>query len=364
MDIVKNLFSKSKLAFHTRKSSHGFQFKSLDGIRGLAVGFVMVGHYCEDLPLDLGHVGMGVFLFFALSSFLLTFPFYSKESPLYDYKVWLHYFLRRFLRIYPAYFVILVILWLYTRGGHEFYGYKFNTSEVLNHLLLLNGYDVFWTMPVELKFYLLLPLLVILFRVIYRENVFNVVYSGCLLCFVYYFVDIYKSVDLLSNMFVFVMGACTALAYWRSRDSSWFRKPAVKISCEASSWAILLYVVLSIPAIWEFLFINDFHRVIHSKFLHAPLWCIFIFCHLNGVGFLRRLCSFYPLRFIGFISFSLYLFHRLTFLILKGKFQHVGLDGEVVVAALVFALTGIIATVSYLVVEYPFMQLRVRTKNG
>lgn len=98
----------NKLFFpHDNKSDH---FKALDGLRGVAVLFVVFSHaanvniYFHEW-INFQKVGkIGVYLFFVLSAYLLdrqiALSLINKRSSI---KYWTNYFLRRFLRIYPLY---------------------------------------------------------------------------------------------------------------------------------------------------------------------------------------------------------------------------------------------------------------------
>ena len=90
-------------------SDEKFQMDSLDGLRGFAALIVVFSHTSNAgmffIPLlDLRGVGKsGVFLFFLLSSFLLTLPLLRKKKEVLSLSVMSHYWQRRFFRIYPLY---------------------------------------------------------------------------------------------------------------------------------------------------------------------------------------------------------------------------------------------------------------------
>lgn len=130
----------------------------LDGLRGTASLIVLFGH-CSNfgvhvIPgLDLKWTAKtGVWLFFMLSAYLLgnklAAIFASRTAVLAqlgDYAV------RRVFRIMPLY---AVVLGLFTLLG------KLTAAVALQHVLLRVGADQFWTIPVEMKFYALLPVFV------------------------------------------------------------------------------------------------------------------------------------------------------------------------------------------------------------
>jgi peptidoglycan/LPS O-acetylase OafA/YrhL len=148
----------------------------LDGIRAIAIWMVLLMHGLYGYPnppgaLDflphsiaeiLGHGWLGVDLFFLLSGFLITgILLDTKDGPRY----FKNFYIRRFLRIMPLYFTV-VILWSFFYRG---YGRYFLLSSVfganLAHLFgvhVPHGPSVLWSLAVEEHFYLLWPAIVIL----------------------------------------------------------------------------------------------------------------------------------------------------------------------------------------------------------
>jgi peptidoglycan/LPS O-acetylase OafA/YrhL len=158
------------------------RFPLLDAMRAIAVLAVVVVHVTvfatpgDTLPYKLLlHLNVGVTIFFLISGFLLYRPFIAHRvgggaaaPALGDYAK------RRFLRIFPAYWLILIVLWIVpgvtgTAGG----GW-------LSHLLLVQtlpgtgeetscvtaildcGLAQTWSLVAELTFYVLLPFYVLL----------------------------------------------------------------------------------------------------------------------------------------------------------------------------------------------------------
>ena len=99
-----------------RRSHSGDQVPSLDGLRGLAVLMEVFGHMSRSgvhlhPRRDLGGLGTpGVYLFFVLSSFLLTRQLLAKDKrELISARSWATYLLRRALRIYPLFITGLLL---------------------------------------------------------------------------------------------------------------------------------------------------------------------------------------------------------------------------------------------------------------
>src|SRR5581483_8951223 len=112
---------------------------ALDGLRAVACLMVFVYHvgYAQLRP-PLVFLGFtGVHVFFVLSGYLLFRPFLPGllgERPLPD---WRRYAIRRFLRIYPAYAVCLVVSSLARVAAHD---KPPTVGNFVGHLLLVFNY--------------------------------------------------------------------------------------------------------------------------------------------------------------------------------------------------------------------------------
>jgi peptidoglycan/LPS O-acetylase OafA/YrhL len=160
---------------------------ALTGMRGVAACLVFLYHYAalhpgirldQAVPLvgavlqfPFGFGFAGVDIFFVLSGFLLTLPFARSALGNGPAPALPRYFRRRLLRVFPAYYAQLLVL---LAAGAWFVSWEpLTATEFVAHgLMFFNiGWEpvrpmvgVWWTLPVELGFYLLLPLLAPLLR--------------------------------------------------------------------------------------------------------------------------------------------------------------------------------------------------------
>src|SRR6478672_12173326 len=98
----------------TRNSSSHYM-RQLDGLRAFAVGAVLIHHFFQ--PPRVGGVDialLGVWLFFVLSGFLITGILLRSRDQV-EYSgypsgfVLRQFYIRRFLRIFPLYYLVLSV---------------------------------------------------------------------------------------------------------------------------------------------------------------------------------------------------------------------------------------------------------------
>lgn len=133
----------------------GISFSGAAGIRGLACLLVVVIHsisfFFNGLFKYLNGSGkIGVWLFFVLSAFLLTVKFMRTG---FDFRAIAYYLNGRILRIIPLFSIVVFIYYYFGTAGID-------TFEDLKAALFFDkAYAHLWTIPVEFKFYFILPLL-------------------------------------------------------------------------------------------------------------------------------------------------------------------------------------------------------------
>ncbi len=334
---------------------------ALDGARGIAVLLVLLDHGSDAemrvfAGADVNRAGKyGVYLFFVLSAFLLTCQFAAWQPAHFAQpRRWLNYAFRRFIRIFPVYVSVLIA---YVLMG------KLDLHDLPPHLLLREGVHQFWTIPVECKFYLLLPFIACaLFwagRKSWRLGLAALLAVGALAVGLNALDALWSvrgEVRLLKNLPPFLFGSALAVGYTalqrhpRGHQAS---APWLKLASVIAALAILL----RLPLVNEALFAP---LAIFSKDLDPTvcglLWSIFLLGAIQPTGLLSAVMQWRPLRYLGMISFSAYLWHR--------KFINDIDDfpASSPVRLLVFLIVVIaVASVSYFVLERPLQKLRLRT---
>lgn len=145
----------------------GDRDEALDGLRAIAALMVVFYHCGVQLQVPPFVIPgySGVHLFFVLSGYLISKPFLARlvnEQPL---PSWQRYAARRFVRIYPTYFVALVVFVVMRFAGHL---HRPTITDIVLHVLLVFNWGdaaqflainiAMWTLAIEAQFYVLLPI--------------------------------------------------------------------------------------------------------------------------------------------------------------------------------------------------------------
>ncbi len=403
---------------------------ALDGVRAVACLFVLTFHLNFMLQLwninRLGHLAIaillagdaGVTLFFVLSGFLLFLPY--AKSLLFDsnWPATGRFYLRRVMRIIPGYYVSLFLLILFTHPEYLHLNHIKQLTLFLTFFMdssqstyqQING--PYWSLAVEWQFYLLLPLLAIGMRMLVQRGTFQRRIATLVFCLLgviawgmisrylgSYLID-HPTVTFFAprpviNILIFFFYGCSGMGFhgkfledfavgmfigvlyiiannqpqdgtfnlWLRRLSSWF-------------WAfgLILLVVMamwesdrSAPDIWPF-FKSFFPYYLWWREILLSLgFGSCVFAVLFGSKGLQRMFSWAPLRWLGLISYSLYIWHLPLLLIFDSQFgQHMIQQhwhyGTIYALYWLWVLVVIIpfSTFFYLAVEKPWMRISDR----
>jgi len=341
----------------------------LDGLRGLAVLVVLASHFSAAVLLPrpaLHGVGKsGVYLFFVLSAYLLARNLLRQPpGALRQARTWLDYALRRVLRIWPLYLVVLGASWLALSMGHPVL-YDIDTAALWRHLTLREGRSVLWSIPVEFTFYLWLPLLVLALVGMARWRWPAWAQTGV---FVVALVaatwrwppaeSVENGVQLGPYMVVFLCGAFAA------RVDEW----AARRPSSASWWGAvaLLAVALwcaAIPAIWCHLRGMPFEATVTRTWylFFGMIWAMLLLATLHGPAWLQRAFAWPGLRWVGLVSFSLYLWHMpvMEALLRMGVIEHLSWAAILVVLSAALVVAGL----SWWLFERPLQGIRLRRQR-
>lgn len=362
---------------------------ALDGLRAVACLMVFGVHFGQiskisgsvgnfDIARFLANGNTGVALFFSLSGFLLSAPFWSafqsgSTSPRFG-----RYLLRRALRIVPAYFACLTLLIVLNKFWHEA---DWQRATLLHYLMIFN-YDAktifainppFWTLAVEAQFYILLPLLFVFGRAVRPKAFMLLTIALAALAYAAHYgmsqlaaashplTSVGKELSpvitysLLAHLPHFLLGIASCWIFLQLSQ----RQPSVhgSISSELLVWtcAGLILVILATP-------LDERLQIPYGRynlpFIPIMLCAIIVFAPITSVA--RALLESAAMRGIGAISFGFYIYHLPIQHFTARYMRYVGLNAEK--DWLLFGLTSLglslmVATISYLILERPILAL-------
>jgi len=332
---------------------------ALDGLRGIAVLYVLLSHTSNSglflLPyMDFAWSGKyGVWLFFVLSSFLLTSQMLTAlRSGQFNRSFMFRYFVARVFRIYPLY--LLIVLMMACAG---YIGWH----DVLPYLALMDTSLHLWAIPVEFKFYFLLPILFVFFVYLFRERLllFGLFFLLLYVLFSSYggnlTVTLLIEDDPLSTQYhlpVFLMGFVAAVLYERKvaafNTSVLLLALTVIVLLTPHLLGLLLQLFSSAGAMPPAML----RELVHGpamELLIGVLWMVLLLAMLNS----HRASTLFSTDWLaatGRISFSLYLFHFFILMLFSGMAMNATIRGWAVVL-----ISLLLARLSWQWVEKPGM---------
>jgi peptidoglycan/LPS O-acetylase OafA/YrhL len=313
----------------------------LDTIRGLAILGVLLYHSfywnvsvakfppIQRAFLTFAGLGrLGVDLFFVLSGFLITGILLSARTQPKYYK---RFYVHRALRIFPAYLLIILVLAV---THHVPYAYIALSLAYLSNLTPFFGvpmaYPVLWSLAVEEHFYLLWPFVVKhLSKIALLAVCIGIVILSPISRLIGYYIVMRKGGFDTYQFHQYTWNALDGLACGAAL-SIWLNGYAVaRRSLAILSFALSGIALLMWGTLWPFGI--ALRRTALGAALEVVPWH-FAFTALLGFFLLigttknKRYVQSASLRFLGRISYGLYLVHMLMFDAVDYLGQH-GLPG-------------------------------------
>jgi peptidoglycan/LPS O-acetylase OafA/YrhL len=291
----------------------------LDALRAIAVILVILSHWLPAthyLNRFLPNGVIGVTLFFVLSGYLITGILLKNKELLQQglslKEAFTIFYMRRSLRIFPVYYLYILLLILFFPADistsvywHIFYASNFyfyfqnGFSAQLSHL---------WSLAVEEQFYLLWPAVIFLTR---RYHLPLVFLSGILVAIVFRFI-MYDPPLHLGRLLMpgsldsFSLGAL--LAYGQLYKTSWYNKIQKQQQLLLSIVTIFMIVVQVGLAFYrsDMLTLGLYYFVLSVFFVLLIMVVTSgnIYTSLSGPFLHNR-----GLLYLGKISYGLYLYH-------------------------------------------------------
>lgn len=370
-------------------------FPVLTGIRGWAAlwvliyhAWVMAGPRLIEIPLGIVELDLtpffsigwaGVPIFFVLSGFLLGLPFAEWQAGVRERPELGRYLFRRVMRVFPAYYVQLLVLLViaYVVHGRSLIG---NWPDAIRHSMMLfvppplgmmPANPVWWTLPIEFSFYLLLPFLAYLLRPHHWWRLLILCMASMWVWrhgVVVWMADrsvsekLVAAYQLPGSLDTFGLGMLGALLYVnRSRIPAWVLPRHGMTGMAALGMTLVVATIY-----WMHAGYREYWSGSLIFYTWTPLFGLgvmsIILSAMLGCRFVQILFGNRYLVFAGVVSYSIYLWHAIVLSWLGetgvcGRGENYCLP---LLLGMVVPLVLAIASISYVVVERPFMNWRRR----
>lgn len=284
---------------------------SLDYLRGIAAFLIMIYHYYSwtiaHLKADsfLGRMGLyGVSIFYILSG-LTLFVVYSKKwrSGTYSIK---SFFVKRVFRIFPLLWLSTIISILLLREPPDIYKLLLNLTGLFGFVDWDNYFATgVWSIGNELTFYCLFPFM--LYFSFKKKMAFYLIIILTFICYIYFAFFLYSNTDLswnlyvnpLNQVFLFSLGILIARNLTTISINS--------LGSIALIFLGILFFIFYPSSELRVNIVSGVNRLIFTFF--AIIICVGFFkLKIILPDIFHR-----PLRFLGEISYSLYLLHPICF---------------------------------------------------
>jgi len=316
----RNSIAGGFLAHISRETSSGRFIPEMDGLRFAAIGMVILFHlnayltakspFYSAAPPDSDWLAQaalvgfrGVELFFVISGFILGLPFaahYLKGAAPVNLR---KYYLRRLTRLEPPYIVALLVLLILNAAikGAPTAGFypHFAASLFYLHNLIYGtsslAMGVAWSLEIEVQFYLLVPLLTLVFairsRTVRRSSIVLLILAA-LAGRALFMHSPRTSLSILAYLQFFLVGFLLADVFL----ASWGEVPRRNLA-----WDLVAL------AGWPLLFV-----ILHSRVLADwlfPAWIFLLYCAAFRGRLVNRFFSNRWIAAIGGMCYSIYLLH-------------------------------------------------------
>ena len=348
-----------------------------DSIRAIAVLLVIFHHWLPKKSIInfLPNGPLGVNIFFVLSGFLITGILLkdkkqSEDSGLNKTSIFKNFYIRRTLRIFPIYYLLLIILWFLNDPDIKEHGcYYFTyTSNILfySQQFFPTRLSHLWSLAVEEQFYILWPWLIILVNkkfLPYLISLFIVIGISSN----YIFVN--------KNWWVAIFTPACFDAFAIGGILSWltlYRQDVIALIQPKFKWIFSIVIVLFLLDVFNLSFLP--RRTSHALLAVTIIYyCLF----KNNNTIMNFILNNKWLMWIGKISYGVYLYHLFVpelwmWIIKKFTLWNIDLFFNKAMPALIkpwwlfiqeFSFLMLICFVSWKLIEKPINNLKRKFEN-
>ena len=362
-------------------------FENLDGLRFFSFLSVFLFHsfhteydYISDASMysfvsrDIfGNGNLGVNFFFVLSGFLITYLLIEEKKlngQINIPKFWI----RRILRIWPLFYFSVFFGFVIFPILKELFGQVPNeTADPIYYLFFINNFNfiseglpdasvlgVLWSIAVEEQFYFLWPLILFIFPIRLYWLPFALIIAISLVfrgMFDSYTMHEYHTLSCISDMTIGALGA------WLISEKRGLKQQVVNLS---KSQIIAIYLLLLLVFLFrdEVLFSNYIIRIFERLFISIIILAVILEQNYSKNS-LFKLSKLKTISKLGIITYGLYCLQFIGILSTTTVSRLLGLNTSLwqvllLETSIALSVTIILARLSYIYFESPFLKLKKR----
>ncbi len=357
-------------------------FKGLDALRFLAFINVFIAHVFDLSvgPLEnnsiyvlikkYSHYGVyGVYFFFVLSGFLITYLLISEKENLKKVNIPFFY-IRRSLRIWPLYIVALLIGFVIVPQYYfAIYGRTMETVAVWPYLMFLSNLFsspesvalmVLWSIAVEEQFYLVWPFVV---QFIPKKFFLWIIIAMVVGSYIWrsFIVESMAYAHTIGCLNELGLGGILAYLCYYKKESL---KPFIEMK---RSVIVLIYILGTVFFVTAggFLYLLPVHFTYNQRVVYALFFAFIIFEQVYCKNSFIKLSRFEWLNKLGKMTYGMYIYHFTVIYFVVLMLRELGWNKslwQVFTIQPIISLTMVLllSTVSYKYFEKPFLRLKER----
>lgn len=344
------------------------ELPSLNGLRALSIFFVVFHHLGQKnffIGLNdyfilrlfssfLQDGQLGVNIFFVISGFLITTLLIKEEQT--NNKINLkNFYIRRSLRIFPAFYFLLLVYFILQLLGHLYFT-NLSWFTSLTYLKYFNrGSDLlsghFWSLSVEEHYYMFWPVIFIAGLKLRRNVLLALIITVILIKSItfYYPISWINDLNIFTRIDAIAIGCLFAIYKYEI------------INIIGNKWnyvflvsSICIFVLHFIPnkfLITQPVFIFHVLGSAHGTIANFFIGLLILFSIYGTKGLWYKFLNFKILNHIGNLSYSIYLWQQI---VIYNPFGYKLNPIEILFVIYILAIT------SFYIIEKPFLKLKVK----
>ncbi len=365
-------------------NSNKIYFQHLDVVRFIAAFMIVILHTYDAYNGWFGHLqilvdketqsftffgklmnqffenlGTGVDIFFLISGFLITYILLQEKEKFDKINIF-KFMIRRSLRIWPLYFLIIaftpfLVSWLDSDSPNYLYNLFFiNNFGTIHTQTWTYPFSHFWSICIEEHFYLVWPFVV---AFIPKKRLLNTFYLFIIASILFRIYIFYTSDNVWYNLFlhtlsridVIVIGAIGAYYYSENRIDFNLGK-----TLRIAIYAILLLALCIEPIVlWNTVFLVGF-----KKYFYILIFSVLLLDFNLNSNFKHFLPAKSIFHYLGKVSYGIYMYSNVILLIVVKKIMWLyEFKSPFLFFVIVFSLAILIPIISYELFEKQILKL-------